>query len=293
MTSKHVSKIVILGGTGFVGGYLNRFFSQLSHTQVITLGREAFSDHFNLSQAINGCDLLIMLAGANIGQRWSAAYKKTLWDSRINTNHRLAIALNDCDVPPKRVFSASAIGIYPQNTCATPVDETCQSVGDNELGRLGQAWEEASQRLSVPPVIFRFGVVLGKNGGALAKMLPPFKLGLGGPVAGGQQCFSWVHIDDLARAMHFVWQHPELNGVFNLTSPNPVSNAEFGGSLAKSLHRPFWLPLPEFQLKLMFGEGAMVLTHSSAVIPTRLLNAGFTFTYPTIQDALNQIVQSA
>lgn len=288
-----IYKIVILGGTGFVGGYLKRFFAQQSNIQVTTFGREAFDGQINLSHAINGCDLLIMLAGANIGQRWNAAYKQQLWDSRINTNQQLAHAINACEEPPKRVFSASAIGIYPPNSCANPVDETCRAIGNNELGRLGQAWEEASRGLSVPPVIFRFGVVLGKNGGALAKMLPPFKLGLGGPVAGGQQCFSWVHIHDLARAMHFVMQRPELNGVFNLTSPNPVSNAQFGASLAKSLHRPFWLPLPEFQLKLMFGEGAMVLTHSSAVLPTRLLNAGFTFEHPTIQNALNHIVQSA
>ncbi|BBP43160.1 TIGR01777 family oxidoreductase [Thiosulfativibrio zosterae] len=282
-------KICILGGTGFIGHYLTNYFSQQFH-QVKALGRQAFAPDFDLTSTLNGQDLVIMLAGANVGERWSKQHKQALWDSRLNTNARLAQALSQCKQPPARIFSASAIGIYPQNSCTNLIDETCTEIGEGVLGQLGKAWEEASLKLLPKPLILRFGVVLGKNGGALAKMLPPFKMGLGGPVAGGQQCFSWIHLEDLARIMSFAIEHPELEGPINVTAPNPVSNAVFGASLAKALHRPFWLPLPEWQLKLMFGEGAQVLTHSSAIVPQRLLDAGFEFTYPQIDDALKACV---
>lgn len=278
-------KICILGGTGFIGQYLQTFLSKRGHL-VNAYGREAFSDATTLVRKVDGQDLVIMLAGANVGQRWTDKHKKALWHSRIETNACLAQALLDCSNPPKRIFSASAIGIYPENTCAEPFDERCSKVGQGILGQLGQAWEAASLALKPTPLIFRFGVVLGKNGGALAKMLPPFQLGLGGPVAGGQQCFSWVHLEDLARAMQFAIEHPELQGIVNVTSPNPVTNHIFGATLAKALHRPFWLPLPEWQLKLMFGEGAQVLTHSSAILPKHLLDAGFKFRYAHIEEAI-------
>jgi hypothetical protein len=163
-------------------------------------------------------------------------------------------------------------------------------VDDSELGRLGAAWEAASRALVPEPLIFRFGVVLGRDGGALAKMLPAFKLGLGGPVAGGQQCFSWVHIDDLCAAMLFALERPQMQGVYNLCAPQPLSNAEFGRTLANVLNRPFWLPLPAWQLRLLFGEGAQVLTHSAAVIPTRLQQAGFVFRYPAAKAALADLL---
>lgn len=276
--------ICILGGTGFVGQYLKTYLSPKN--SVKAYGREAFSTAEDLAKKLENQNLIIMLAGANVGQRWSKKHKQALWDSRINTNALLEKAIALCQTPPKRIFSASAIGVYPQNTCTNPLDESCTLIGNGDLGKLGQAWEAASLKLTPQPVIFRFGVVLGKHGGALAKMLPAFKLGLGGPVAGGQQAFSWIQIEDLARAMEFVIEHPQLNGVINVTAPNPVTNHEFGATLAKALHRPFWLPLPAWQLKLMFGEGAQVLTHSSAILPKRLLDAGFEFKYAEIESAI-------
>ncbi|BCN94336.1 epimerase [Thiomicrorhabdus immobilis] len=282
-------KVMILGGTGFVGRYLEADLLEQGF-DVKVYGREAFQDGFDLSSCLENQDLLIMLAGENIGRRWSKSYKTALLESRTITNQKLKQSLQACQNPPKRIFSASAIGFYPESDCQHPVDETCTKAGSGFLGELSQQWEQASLALSPKPVIMRFGVVLGKNGGALQKMLPPFRFGLGGPVAGGQQCFSWIHIEDLARAVNYLIDYPEFSGVFNLTSPNPVTNRVFGQCLAQTLNRPFWLPLPEFQLKLMFGEGAQVLTHSSAVLPRALLEKGFYFLYPKIDGALQQIL---
>jgi hypothetical protein len=282
-------KIVILGGTGFVGRALTAALRAEGH-QVTSHSRKIFESDHALTQALNQQSILIMLNGANIGQRWSEAYKRELWRSRIDVAEQVQRALTRCDQPPQRIFCTSAIGLYPQNTCAQPHTEACTQVDDSFLGQLGHAWEQASLALTPKPTILRFGVVLGKNGGALAKMLPAFKLGLGGPIAGGKQCFSWIHIEDLINAYRFLLARPELNGIFNLTSPNPLSQADFGRSLAKTLHRPFWLPMPEWQLKLLFGEGAQVLTHSSAVIPERLTEAGFEFSYADIEQALKNIL---
>jgi hypothetical protein len=281
--------VVVLGGTGFIGGHLQQRLRAQGHS-VRVYGRDAFQSQAHLTQLIDGCEVLMMLAGANVGQRWTQAHKRALWDSRIQTNQMLQAALQACEQPPQRIFSASAIGIYPESGCAHPVDESCEQVGDNVLGQLGADWEAASRALEPAPLIFRFGVVLGLDGGALPKMLPAFKLGLGGPVAGGHPCFSWVHIDDLVSAFEFALAHPQMKGVYNVTSPNPVSNRAFGHALAATLRRPFWLPLPEWQLKLMFGEGAQVLTHSAAVVPTRLIDAGFAFQYPDIESALDQLL---
>ncbi|GAB6034712.1 TIGR01777 family oxidoreductase [Galenea microaerophila] len=281
-------KVVLLGGTGFVGTALTEKL-RLAGMNVVSYGRNAFNCIENLKSILEGSDILIMLAGANIGERWTAKHKQAIWDSRLKTNAMLATALSELSLPPKRIFSASAVGIYPQNDCTNPVDESCLQIGQSELGILGSAWEQASRGLSPEPVIMRFGVVLEKHGGALAKMLPPFKMGVGGPVAGGQQCMSWIHLDDLCEAVLFLINNPHSSGVYNLCAPTPVSNCEFGATLAKVLHRPFWLPLPAWFLKIVFGEGAQVLTHSSAVIPKRLLAAGFSFRYPTVQRAMQSI----
>ena len=286
--------ILILGGTGFVGRYLNRFLSERGE-QVTALGREAFTKGFDLTAHLNGQDLVINLSGENIGKRWSESYKQALIDSRVQTSAALQVALQACSVPPKRIFAASAIGIYPESDCQHPMDESFDpfelQYKNNFLATLGQAWEQANAKLTPTPVTMRFGVVLGKNGGALAKMLPPFKLGLGGPVAGGQQCFSWVHIHDLARAVAHLIDHPELEGAFNLTAPAPLSNDAFGKTLANILHRPYLIPLPLWQLKLMFGEGAQVLTYSSAILPKRLLDSGFEFEFSNAKSALQDIVK--
>lgn len=285
-------KILILGGTGFVGRHLAPYLTQQGH-QVQVTGRSAFNNLDQLTQLVNHQDVIIQLAGANIGQRWSPAYKKTLYDSRVATSARLQQALLQASHPPARILAASAIGIYPQRPCGQSLDEECTEVDTGFLGQLGQAWEAANNQLKPTPLIMRFGVVLGTDGGALAKMLPAFKLGGGGPVAGGQQCFSWIHIDDLIAAIGWAITQPELTGPINICAPQPLTQAEFGKTLADALHRPFVLPMPELVLKLLFGEGAQVLTHSSCVMPTRLTKLGFNFSYPDAKSALAHLVNRA
>lgn len=287
-------RVLILGGTGFIGGYLHPFLSECGHV-VSVLGREAFADGFDLAQSLNGQDILINLSGENIGGRWSKSYKQALIDSRVLTSQKLQLALQACSNPPKRILAASGVGVYPEGGCTQPLDESFDPLWiqdeTNFLATLGQAWEQASSQLTPNPVIMRFGVVLGKQGGALAKMLPPFKLGLGGPVAGGRQCFSWIHIHDLARAVAYLIERPDIEGAVNLTAPSPLTNYEFGKTLATELRRPYFIPLPLWQLKLVFGEGAKVLTHSSAILPSRLLEAGFEFEFSTARAALKDIIQ--
>lgn len=282
-------KLLILGGTGFVGTALKGHFER-QNDQVVVLGRKAFDADFDLPAALNEVDVLIMLAGENVGKRWTKKHKQAMWDSRIENNKKLALALKACESPPTKILAASAIGIYPESHQEKVwSDIEPLQVGSGFLAELGQAWETKLNELSPTPTIFRFGVVLGKGGGALQKMLLPFQLGLGGPVAGGKQLFTWVHIEDLCRAFSYAIAH-DLKGVYNLTAPEVVSNRVFGQTLAKQLHRPFFLPLPAWQLKLIFGEGAQVLMSSLNIRSDKLPHAGFEFEFPTVEKALADIL---
>ena len=284
--------ICILGGTGLIGKAIQ---AQLgSKYSINTYGRTAFATLDKLQSIIDNQDVIIQLSGANIAQRWSSRVKQDLWDSRIGTTQLLAQAVAKLEQKPQRVIVASAIGYYPQTDCQHPLDETHQTPGTGFLAELAHEWEQQAQQIlsAEETVITRFGVVLDKQQGALGKMLPAFKLGLGGPVAGGKQCFSWIHIQDLVNAIDFILQHPEIKGAINVTAPSPLSQKEFAQTLADTLNRPAFMPLPEWQLKLMFGEGAQVLTHSSCIIPSRLKQLGFQFQYPNAKIALKALCTS-
>ena len=283
--------ITILGGTGLIGTALAEHLGAEHHVQ--TFGRAAFESLDTLKNAITGSQLVIQLSGANIGARWKKGYTQELMSSRIDTTQLLNEAIAQSEHKPERVICASAIGFYPQNfNCEAPYDEQHTLPGEDFLANLSVQWEAEANNIAqqMPTLITRFGVVLSTKGGALQKMLPAFKLGLGGPVAGGQQCFSWIGIHDLCRAMEFVIAQPELDGVINLTAPQPLKQKDFATTLGKVLHRPAFLPLPEWQLKLMFGEGAQVLTHSAAVKPTRLLELGFQFESANAFAALEKVI---
>lgn len=287
-----MSSVLILGGTGFVGGHLKHALTTQGH-EVKAFGRAAFEPRFDLKNQLESSDVLILMMGENVGKRWSTAYKKAMWQSRVDNLKRVAKVLETCEHKPSRIIGVSAVGIFPQTDASqTCAEDDVLTEGRDFLSELGVAWENTYNDLFENVVIARFGVVLGKGGGAMAKMLPPFKMGLGGPVAGGQQMFSWIHIADLCRALIFLMSHSELKGAFNLTSPNPISNDALGKSLASALHRPYWLPVFEWQLKLAFGEGAEVLTASLNVIPKRLIEEQFVFEYPTIEQAVAEIVSA-
>ncbi|HSW63485.1 MAG TPA: TIGR01777 family oxidoreductase [Dissulfurispiraceae bacterium] len=280
--------VAMSGATGFVGTYLKNAFAAQGWT-VSALGRDAFRSAETLREKLKAADIVVNLAGAPIAARWSDSYKKELYASRIDTTRALVSALAQLKNRPRLFISTSAIGVYPPDV---ECDEGSSGLAQDFLGRLAQDWErEASHaaELGVRTVIFRFGVVLG-SGGALAKMLMPFRLGIGGVIGDGRQPFSWVHIDDLGSAFLFVIGQERCSGIYNLTAPNPVSNKTFTKALGAALHRPAILPVPTFVLKMKFGEGADVLIKGQHVLPRRLLESGFTFRYPRIDEALKNLL---
>ncbi len=281
-------QIVILGGTGLIGEALKENFI-LNH-EVECFGREAFISFETLLDAVKNCSLVIQLSGANISKRWSSSYKKEIWSSRVDATNLLASVIHSLPNKPK-IICASAVGFYPESDCKHPLNETDNSPGSDFLAKLSVAWEAAAKSISRDTIIFRFGVVLSKKGGALKQMYLPYLFGFGGPIKGGNHCFSWVHMKDLIKAFEFVLNHSESIGIYNLTSPQPIQQKYFGQVLAKTLKRPFFVPLFEWQLKLLFGEGAKVLTQSVSVTPKFLLDEGFVFDFPDIESALLDLIQ--
>ena len=282
-------KIVILGGTGLIGGALKENF-KLNH-EVECKGREVFISFETLLTAVQNSDLVIQLSGANISKRWSSSYKKEIWSSRVDATKLLASVIHSLPNKPK-ILCASAVGFYPESDCERPLNETDNFPGSDFLAELSVAWEEAAKSISSDAIIFRFGVVLSRNGGALKQMYWPYLLGFGGPIKGGKHCFSWVHMKDLIKAFEFILNQTDANGIYNLTSPQPIQQKYFGKVLAKTLKRPFLFPLFEWQLKLFFGEGAKVLTQSVSVTPKFLLDEGFVFDFPDIESALKDLIQN-
>ena len=282
-------KIVILGGTGLIGKALKEDF-KLNH-EVECKGREAFISFETLLTAVQNSDLVIQLSGANISKRWSTSYKKEIWSSRVDATNLLASVINSLPDKPK-IICASAVGFYPESDCEHPLNETDNIPGSDFLADLSVAWEAAAKSISRDAIIFRFGVVLSRKGGALKQMYLPYLLGFGGPIKGGSHCFSWVHMKDLIKAFRFILNNQDASGIYNLTSPQPIQQKYFGKVLAKALKRPFLVPLFEWQLKLLFGKGSKVITQSVSVIPKFLLDEGFVFEFPDIESALLDLIQN-
>lgn len=281
-------RIAIAGMSGFVGSALKRFFEQ-NGDQVIGLDRHDFDgDIESLVLRLEGCEALINLSGAPIIARWSDSYKQILRDSRLHTTQKLVDAIAQMGTPPSLFISTSAVGIYRNDKV---YDESIQKYSDDFLGKLCQEWERVA--LSAPVkriVITRFGIVMGRDGGALAQMLPIFKVGLGGVIGSGEQPFSWIHIDDLTRGFAQIINDTAMRGVYNFVAPQPTTNRGLTEALGRALHRPTLFPVPEFALKLLYGEGSKVLTDGQSILPSRLLDEGFKFTYQTIDEALQNLV---
>lgn len=282
--------IAVSGATGFVGINLCRALQGAGWTVLPLSRRHLTAGALPLAEQLRGVRGVINLAGAPIIGRWTPAYKKTLMDSRILTTRRLVEAMATLAERPEIFISTSAVGYYASAGRHTE-EHHCQAGGF--LGRLTREWEQeawAARDLCLRTIIFRLGVVLGANGGALNEMLPPFRLGLGGTIGSGQQPLSWIHLDDLLRAYLTALADPSWEGVYNLTAPEPTTNAGLTRALGAALKRPTRLAVPEFLLKLRFGEGATVLTEGQEVIPQRLQEAGFQFTHPTIDQAVRAVL---
>ena len=272
-------KIALTGATGFVGKTLQNHF-----TDTIAIHRDDTVE--TILHKLKDVDVVINLAGAPIIKRWTDEYKQVLLKSRINTTKTLVQAINQSKI--SHFISTSAIGIYPDDMGC---DESCIDVADDFLGSLTRQWEHEAMLCNKPTSILRFGVVLGKSGGALAQMLTPFKLGLGGTIGDGKMMTSWIHMDDLMGMYPYIIEN-NLTGIYNATAPKPVSNYTFTKALGKALHRPTFLPLPEFALRMMYGEGASVLIGSKEVYPRKIQDAGYSFEYAHIDKALEDILSN-
>jgi len=255
-----MKKIAITGASGFVGTHLSKLFTQNGYA-VIAIGRNDLKNKELLAQKIDGAEAIINLAGANIVQRWSEAYKKILYSSRIDTTKALIEAMALTKVRPQTFISTSAIGIYKNDET---YDESIQLYAQSFLAKLCVDWEAQAQQaktLGIRTLIVRYGVILSKDGGALQKMLLPFKLGVGGIIGDGKQPFSFIHIEDLKRFYLYALKHTTLEGVYNMTTPQPTNNYGLTKALGKTLHRPTILPLPSFVLQFIFGEGSTDIPH--------------------------------
>lgn len=309
----NLMKVAITGATGFVGSRLVQRLHELGETILVLTrnpdkGRRVFptSAYPNLEvvgysptksgswqQSVAGCDAVINLAGAPIAEeRWTPQRKREIMDSRKLGTEKVVEAIMAAQPKPSVLVNASAIGYYGTSETATFDEES--PAGDDFLAEVCKAWEAAAEpvkEVGTRLVILRFGIVLGM-GGAIAKMLAPFKLFAGGPIGSGQQWFSWIHREDLVNLILESLRNPEITGVFNATAPNPVRMGEFCQTLGKVLNRPSWLPVPGFAMEALLGDGAIVVLEGQEVLPRQALSSGFEYQFPTVEPAIEDILAS-
>jgi uncharacterized protein (TIGR01777 family) len=300
--------IFITGGTGFVGGALSKRLLEKGHSVKIltrnirTDKRHSFSPHLvegNPAQRgqwmdlLAGSDVVINLAGASIFKRWTSKYKQELVQSRIRTTGNLVDGLAGRKKDNVLFISTSAVGFYGFHG-DEELDENAPN-GSDFLASLSMEWEEAANKALMPGirvVINRFGVVLGKGGGAIPMMIPLFRYWAGSRLGNGRQYFSWIHIKDLINIILFQIENRALEGAFNCTAPNPVTNRELTNTIASVMKKPLFMPpVPGFVIKLVMGEFANVLLKGQRVIPRRLMDEGYSFEFPEIKSALEDILR--
>jgi uncharacterized protein (TIGR01777 family) len=286
--------ITVTGGNGFLGRHLIKELKADSH-EVVVLGRKSWdtlSGQEPPPESLDRADAIVHLAGEPVAQRWTAEAKKRIRVSRVDGTRHLVNALSTLSRRPKVLICASAIGIYGDRGDEILTEESVTGAG--YLAQVTEDWESAAhlaEALGIRVVMLRLGVVLGRDGGALAKMLPIFRWGLGGKLGSGRQWISWIHIADVTALIRYAITADALRGPVNATAPNPVTNAEFTRTLAGALHRPAILPAPAFALKLAYGEMASVILASQRVMPVAAEAAGFHFRYPSVGEALADCVR--
>lgn len=281
--------IALTGASGFIGASLVESLKMQSF-EIRSISRKDLQLPIEqLSKKIDGCLAVINLAGAPIIRRWTAKNMHEMVQSRLFTTRKLVEAINSAQHPPQVFISASAVGIYTDNLVQT---EDKGELSSGFAGQLCQDWESESKKARPETRVVnpRIGIVLGNSGGALQKMLPAFKLGLGGIIGSGRQYFPWIHLTDLIEAFIFAIHTPSLIGAVNMVAPERITNKQFTQQLAKTLHRPAFIPIPELALKLLYGKGASTLTQGQEVLPEKLLKAGYNFRHPTLQQALNDLL---
>jgi uncharacterized protein (TIGR01777 family) len=305
-------RIIIAGGSGLIGSVLTRDLRKDNH-EVIILTRDPgrvtpMDDSVRLfawdgktqqgwGKLVDGADAVVNLAGANLAgegffpARWNKFRKSMILQSRIHAGQAITDAIKSASDKPKVLVQASAIGFYGASNVQR-IDESSKG-GEDFSAQVCREWEQSTQNvegMGVRRVIIRTGIVLSPQGGTLTRMLLPIKLFVGGPFGNGRQIMSWIHIADEVKAIRYLIDNPDTMGVYNLTSPNPVPNAEIGRAMARILHRPYYLPIPGFGMRFAFGEVARIVLGSLDVQPNRLLKSGFEFSYPKIEMALANIL---
>jgi len=277
--------VAITGASGFIGSSLAEHLRRSGHiVRAISLRAALPPD------ALAGVNAVINLAGEPVAQRWTISARDKILRSRVEGTQALVAAMRG--QPPQVLISASAVGYYGSRGDEILIESAPPA--QDFLGRVAVAWEEeaqAAEPLGVRVARIRIGVVLGKGGGALSKMLLPFRLGVGGRLGSGKQWMSWIHIDDLMELIAFLMKESTVRGVFNATSPFPVTNREFTQALAEAVHRPAIIPVPAFALRLALGEMAEIVLASQRAIPDAAQRAGFVFEHPDIYAALAQIAR--
>ena len=292
-------KIVIAGGTGFIGKYLQTKFETLHYKVVIISRQEGYVSWENQQQiieALNGAELLINLAGKSVNCRYNAKNKTEIINSRTETTILLGEAIQHCTKPPQLWINAGTATIY-RHAEDRPMTESRGEIGQGFSVDVAKAWEKAFFHFQLPhtrQVFLRIAIVLGKNDGVMKPFTNLVRFGLGGKQGNGKQMFSWIYIEELFNIIQFLNQHKKLEGIFNCSAPNAVTNKIFMQTLREAMHIEIGLPSPKWLLK--FGaifiktETELVLK-SRWVLPERLLKDGYTFLYPTIDEALSDLLK--
>ena len=294
-------KILITGGTGFIGTPLGLELRNSKHTVVVTTRRQSDSEEkltwnppdLISSDVISKFDAVINLAGEPIAPgRWTKERKELILTSRISTTRALVDSIKNAKKKPKALISASAIGYYGAHGDEHLTEDTAPA--NDFLADVCKQWEAEAFRakeFGVRVVVVRIGGVLESDGGALPQMMVPFKFFAGGPFGSGRQWFSWIHRDDVVGIIKYALDNDKISGPVNATAPNPVTNTEFSAALGKALKRPSWLAVPGFILRLTLGELGNVLLTGQRVFPEKALKAGYQFKYTEVKDALKAIIR--
>ncbi|MGE6415500.1 TIGR01777 family oxidoreductase [Planococcus kocurii] len=296
-------KVAITGGTGFVGKELTRLLLDRGD-EVVILTRNPKTTANKITyvkwlekdadpeKQLEGVDAFVNLAGTSINDgRWSEEQKKMIYSSRMDATNELLRIIHKLEKKPKVLVNASAVGIYPPSQTVTYTEASAE-LGSDFLAQTVRDWEILAHRAEedgLRVACGRFGIVLGKNGGALPLMALPYKMFAGGTVGSGKQWLSWVHIKDVARALAFALDTDQLSGAFNVTAPSPKQMKDFGKEIAHTLGRPHWIPVPSFAMKAILGEKSQLVLEGQRVLPTVLQQHGFQFKFSNLRSALADI----
>jgi TIGR01777 family protein len=290
-------RVVIIGGSGMIGKALTKELSDHGHEVTVLSRRQGAQTHWDgrdsgeLTHLLQGQEAVVNLAGLSIGSgRWTEQRKAMILSSRLEPGQALAQAIAALAEKPKVVVQASAVGFY--GTGDETMNET-SPLGQDWLAEVCRQWEQSVAGIAaagVRLVTIRSGIVLSGQGGVLSQFTLPMRFFVGGPLGSGKQWTSWIHLQDEVRAIRFLLERPDCNGVYNLTAPDPIRNWQMEKTLARVMHRPCWLPLPAVALRLALGEMSTLVLEGQNVLPVRLLQAGFKFDFPNLEPALRDLL---